>query len=110
MLKNIKVSKIRLFSKSTNYQGNYIKGLSNIILTKLLWILSFASLSIIFYQTLNKHFNHDEFEAVHSAWKIQHGEKIYIDFFQQQHPLLYYLLVPILGTLLVSLSDGEGCD
>ncbi|MEP2026663.1 MAG: glycosyltransferase family 39 protein [Reichenbachiella sp.] len=41
-------------------------------------------------------FDHDELEAVHSAWKILDGERIYIDFFQHHHPLFYYSLIPII--------------
>ena len=63
---------------------------------KLLWCLLLASLSGVIFQVLNREFNHDELEAVHAAWKILHGEKIYIDFFQHHHPFLYYLLTPIL--------------
>lgn len=39
-------------------------------------------------------FNHDEFEAIHSAWKILNNEVIYKDFFQHHHPLLYFFLIP----------------
>lgn len=42
-------------------------------------------------------FNHDEFEAIHSAWKVSVGEKIYVDFFQQHHFLLYYLMAGIIS-------------
>lgn len=41
-------------------------------------------------------FDHDEFEAVHTAWKIWRGETIYVDFIQHHHPLLYFLLQPVL--------------
>ncbi|MBV8884886.1 MAG: glycosyltransferase family 39 protein [Chroococcidiopsidaceae cyanobacterium CP_BM_RX_35] len=63
---------------------------------RVLWILLFASLSGVLFQVLNRDFNHDELEAVHSAWKILHGEKIYVDFFQHHHPFFYYSLIPIL--------------
>ncbi len=46
--------------------------------------------------SLNKPFDHDEIEVVHTAWKILQGERIYVDFFQHHHPLLYFLLVPLL--------------
>lgn len=51
-------------------------------------------LAVIFYWSLNKGFDHDELEVVHTAWKILQGERIYVDFFQHHHPLLYYLLAP----------------
>lgn len=41
-------------------------------------------------------FDQDEFEAVHTAWKIMQGAEIYRDFFQHHHPFLYYLLIPII--------------
>jgi 4-amino-4-deoxy-L-arabinose transferase-like glycosyltransferase len=40
-------------------------------------------------------FDLDEFEGLHTAWKLLQGERIYADFFQHHHPLLYYLLVPL---------------
>jgi len=43
-----------------------------------------------------KQFNTDEIEAVHSAWKMLHGETIYVDFFQHHHPFFYLGLAPIL--------------
>lgn len=44
-----------------------------------------------------KRFDPDEIEAVHSAWKILKGERIYVDFFQHHHPLLYAYLAPIIA-------------
>lgn len=41
-------------------------------------------------------FDHDEFEAIHSAWKVSVGEVIYEDFFQHHHPFFYYGLSPII--------------
>jgi len=55
------------------------------------------------YWSINKTFDHDELEAIHTAWKISQGEIIYVDFFQHHHPLIYYLLVP----LLVALKDDS---
>ena len=66
---------------------------------RLLWVVLGALLVIIFFHSLNRFFDHDEFEAIHTSWKMLHGEKIYVDFFQHHHPLLYYLLIPIIGTL-----------
>ncbi|NTW45572.1 MAG: hypothetical protein HGB18_00770 [Candidatus Moranbacteria bacterium] len=42
-------------------------------------------------------FNHDEFEAIHSAWKILSGERIYVDFLQTHHFLPYYVLAPVIA-------------
>ncbi len=41
-------------------------------------------------------FNHDEFEAMHTGWKLLQGERIFIDFFQHHNPFFYYLLAPII--------------
>jgi len=53
-------------------------------------------LVFIFYGSMFRGFLVDEYEVVHTAWKIAQGEKIYIDFFQHHHPFLYYSLVPII--------------
>lgn len=64
--------------------------------TWLCLLLVAVSVTIILAHSLNKKFDHDEFEAVHTTWKILQGEKIYIDFFQHHHPFYYYLLAPVL--------------
>ncbi len=53
-------------------------------------------LILIFFNSLFRYFNHDEFEAIHSSWKMLNGETIYIDFFQHHHPFSYYLMIPII--------------
>jgi hypothetical protein len=45
---------------------------------------------------LNKEFDHDEFEHVHSAWYVAQGDVPYRDFFQNHNPLLWYLIAPVL--------------
>jgi len=56
----------------------------------------FVALAIIlivyFIRSYGRSFDEDEFEAIHTAWKILHGEHIYVDFFQHHNPLFYYLL------------------
>lgn len=66
---------------------------------RLLWVILGALLVIILFHSLNRFFDHDEFETIHTSWKMLQGEKIYVDFFQHHHPFLYYLLIPIIGTL-----------
>lgn len=51
----------------------------------------------VFYMNVLSSFNHDELEAVHSAWKMNQGERIYADFFQHHHPLLYIYLGPVIA-------------
>jgi 4-amino-4-deoxy-L-arabinose transferase-like glycosyltransferase len=56
-------------------------------------VLAFLLIHYVYFSIYNQ-FDNDEFEAVHTAWKINHGEHIYTGFFQHHHPLLYYTLVP----------------
>jgi len=65
--------------------------------TRLIWILLTIFFVIIVVHLAKRDFNHDEFEAVHTAWKIQQGEKIFVDFFQHHHPFYYYMLIPVLA-------------
>ena len=39
----------------------------------------------------------DELEHVHSAWHVLNGALPYVDFFEHHHPLLWYLLAPVLA-------------
>ncbi|KKR22167.1 MAG: hypothetical protein UT50_C0001G0079 [Candidatus Moranbacteria bacterium GW2011_GWA2_39_41] len=62
-------------------------------------IVLFAGVALVL--SLYRSFNHDEFEAIHSGWKIFAGEKIYVDFLQQHHFMLYYVLsdlISLVGT------------
>jgi hypothetical protein len=43
-------------------------------------------------------FDHDEIEHVHAAWHVSVGRVPYRDFFQNHHPLFWYLLAPALGS------------
>ncbi len=71
---------------------NFLKKLKKHDLKCLLFLI----LLVVLLNSLKRGFSHDELEAIHSAWKIHKGEKIYVDFFQHHHPLLYYLLIPVL--------------
>jgi 4-amino-4-deoxy-L-arabinose transferase-like glycosyltransferase len=53
------------------------------------------AVSLIFYSYVRE-FHLDEFEHIHTSWKILQGHEIYVDFFQHHHPLFYYLLTPII--------------
>lgn len=59
-------------------------------------LVIFAFSLLLFFHSLHRFFDHDEFEAIHTAWKILSGETIYVDFFQHHHPLLYYLMAPVI--------------
>jgi 4-amino-4-deoxy-L-arabinose transferase-like glycosyltransferase len=60
---------------------------------KVFWLLLLGILAVTFFLSLYRFFDHDEFEAVHSAWKMMHGEQIYVDFANQHHPFFYYVLM-----------------
>jgi hypothetical protein len=61
-----------------------------------------AALLVVLSQA--RTFDHDEFEHVHSAWYVATGRVPYRDFFQNHHPLLHYLLAPLVRT------DGAPTD
>ena len=52
---------------------------------------------LIFQWSLGRFFDHDEFEAIHSAWKVLRGKTLYADFAQAHNPLLYLVLVPVIA-------------
>lgn len=69
-----------------------------LFISKPLWLvlLIIEILLIGYYLFWVKSFHYDEFESIHSGWKILNGERIYLDFEQIHHPLLYYLLALII--------------
>lgn len=64
--------------------------------TVILWGTLALLFGTIVHVAMEFRFDFDEFEAVHTAWKIQEGDTIYVDFFQHHHPLLYYCLAPVI--------------
>lgn len=80
-------------NKGMNLVKEFFQNKSSIQLVTVFSVALFFVLAL--FSSLYRSFNHDEFEAIHSAWKIFSGEKIYLDFLQQHHFLLYYLLSPI---------------
>ncbi len=61
----------------------------------LLWILFAGILVSIFFYSWNRDFDRDEFEHMHTAWKITQGQEIYVDFFQHHHPFFNYMITPV---------------
>jgi 4-amino-4-deoxy-L-arabinose transferase-like glycosyltransferase len=49
--------------------------------------------------SLNKRFDHDEFEHIHSSWYILKGAVPYSDFYQHHHPLLWIVMAPLIALL-----------
>ena len=62
-----------------------------------LYFLAAGVVSLLFLAALNKTYNMDEFEHVHSAWYIVHGFVPYRDFFQHHNPLMWYLIAPVIA-------------
>ena len=67
---------------------------SHSFLHVLVWLLLAGSVALIFTLSQVRFFDHDEFEVMHTTWKMFVGQQIYIDFLQHHHPFLYYLLLP----------------
>ena len=65
-------------------------------LAALAGMAALAALLVVISQALA--FSHDEIEHVHAAWHVSAGRLPYRDFFQNHHPLFYYLLAPALGS------------
>jgi len=63
------------------------------------WLLIAGFAVLVVLMALKRQFDHDEFEAIKSTWKIFVGESIYVDFFQHHPPFLYYLLTPLFSLL-----------
>jgi hypothetical protein len=66
----------------------------------ILYIILSLFILLYFLGSLFSRFDFDEFEAIHTAWKIQQGGIIYHDFFQHHHPFFYYILswlLPVFG-------------
>lgn len=60
---------------------------------------------------LFRYFDQDELEHVHSAWYLLQGKIPYLDFFQNHHPGLWFLIAPLIflggeGTGVLFLSRG----
>ena len=51
---------------------------------------------VIFVYALFRRLDNDEFECLHTAWKVLHNGTIFQDFFQHHHPFIYYLLAPLI--------------
>ena len=60
------------------------------------YIVLAVMIFLVFLNSLFRHFNPDEFESIHTAWKILSGKFIYTGFFQHHHPFFYYTIVPVI--------------
>lgn len=62
-----------------------------------LWIVFALLLLLVAFNSYRTGFNVDEFEAIHTSWKVLNTGSIYTDFFQHHHPLLYFLNAPVIA-------------
>jgi hypothetical protein len=60
----------------------------------LIGILSLITLGLLFYSSFRQ-LDWDEFEALHTGWKVLFNGTIYKDFFQHHHPFSYYFIALI---------------
>ena len=56
-----------------------------------------AFLALTLVLSIFRFLNDDEVEHVHSAWHVLNGALPYVDFFEHHHPLLWYVLAPVLA-------------
>lgn len=63
---------------------------------KFLIVTIFLLLFFLGYFVFNRTIHLDEFEHLHTSWKISQGQTPYVDFFQHHHPLLWYLNLPLI--------------
>lgn len=61
-----------------------------------LWTILGGVLVSLYYYSAYSHFDKDEIEHIHTAWKMLQGQEIYVDFFQHHHPFFHYLLIPVI--------------
>lgn len=67
----------------------------NRILIFLICIIVLLSV-LAFFISINKSFDHDEFEHIHSGWYVKNGYIPYLDFYQCHNPLFWYMMAPFM--------------
>jgi|GEM_PF-126113 UDP-glucose 4-epimerase len=75
-------------------QNDSVKQKNNLFYKTTFVITGILGIILLFYSIFRK-FDGDEFEALHTAYKVFKGKALYVDFFQHHHPLLYHILKPI---------------
>ena len=66
------------------------------------WFYGFlilACIALYVYTAMNRGYDDDEFEHIHTAWYMLNGYVPYKDFFQHHNPLLWILLMPAIAIL-----------
>jgi len=64
-----------------------------------LFVLAALLVALVLMISLNRYFDHDEFEHIHSAWYVTNNQFPYLDFFEHHNPFLWYLIAPFLSLL-----------
>lgn len=78
--------------------------------TGVVYIILVIFFLLSFFSFINRFFDRDEFEHIHSAWYAARGYVPYVDFFQPHHPLLWFLLAPLIrifGESVIVLHIGR---
>lgn len=78
-------------SKENGLKGNNVDSRTQLTGICLLVLFSILIIGLSLFRGFDK----DEFESIKSSWKIFHGERIYVDFFQHHNPFFYYTLLPV---------------
>ena len=97
-----------MIRKILNFEKRAVQGFSAIIERYLHWfvclfLLAFGSL-LIYKAAVDYGFLWDQTEHLHAAYLVSIGQVPYSDFFEHHHPLLWYLLAPILQFFYPSLK------
>ena len=97
-----------MIRKILHFEKQAIQGLSTAIERYLLWfvglfLLAFGGL-LIYKAAVDAGFFGDQIEHLHAAYLVSIGQVPYSDFFEHHHPLLWYLLAPILHFFYPSLK------
>jgi hypothetical protein len=64
---------------------------------KFLFVILVALALLIISLAVNRAFSEDEIEHIHASWYVQNGQVPYRDFFEHHHPLLWFLLAPLIA-------------
>lgn len=72
-------------------------------------IILVALLIVSFLLCINQYYDHDEFEAVHTSWKVMQGQVIYLDFFQQKPPFFHITMIPLIRYFSDSIYSLYAC-
>ncbi len=97
-----------MIKKNLHFGKQAIQGISATIERYLFWLewlflLAFGGL-IIYKALVDYGFLWDQTEHLHAAYLVSIGQVPYKDFFEHHHPLLWYLLAPILQFFYPSLK------